>query len=134
MKVQIPIALIFYSSSCLGFAPNSSSNSLHFTHSSTSLQLSQQPSDWGSYSYGNSAMNRQAQQQSSPQSEPSSVDQSEEESLKGNRWSQFAPDANLPNDEFRAQLKENMKADLERRRREDPNRGNQPAKSYLDSL
>jgi hypothetical protein len=27
-----------------------------------------------------------------------------------------------------------MKKELERRRREDPNRGNQPAKSYLDSL
>jgi hypothetical protein len=51
-----------------------------------------------------------------------------------NRFSIFAPDTNLSQEEFRAQLKENMKADLERRRREDPNRGNQPAKSYLDSL
>ena len=50
------------------------------------------------------------------------------------RFSKFAPDTNLPTEDFRAQLKENMKADLERRRREDPNRGNQPAKSYLDSL
>jgi hypothetical protein len=57
-----------------------------------------------------------------------------ETSLKGNRWSKYAPDANLPTNEFRAQLRENMKADLERRRREDPNRGNQPAKSYLDNL
>ena len=51
-----------------------------------------------------------------------------------NRWSKFAPDANLSTEDFREQLKENMKADLERRRRETPNRGNQPAKSYLDSL
>jgi hypothetical protein len=35
---------------------------------------------------------------------------------------------------FLSVLKENMKADLERRRRDDPNRGNQPAKTYLDSL
>lgn len=51
------------------------------------------------------------------------------------RFSAFAPnDPSLDADEFRFQLKENMKADLERRRREDPNRGNQPAKNYLDSL
>eukprot|EP00978_Attheya_sp_CCMP212_P035011 scaffold150142_cov42-Attheya_sp.AAC.1 len=54
-------------------------------------------------------------------------------SLKVNRFSKFAPDANLPTEEFRAQLRENMKADLERRRKEDPNRGNQPAKNYLDN-
>ena len=63
----------------------------------------------------------------------------EEEEPKGQantRFSKFAPpnDPNLSADEFRSQLKENMKAELERRRREDPNRGNQPAKSYLDSL
>jgi hypothetical protein len=50
------------------------------------------------------------------------------------RFSKFAPDPNLSSDDFRKQLKENMKADLERRRKQDPNRGNQPAKSYLDSL
>ena len=50
------------------------------------------------------------------------------------RFSAFAPDINLDANDFRSQLKENMKADLERRRKEDPNRGNQPAKSYLDSL
>jgi hypothetical protein len=55
-------------------------------------------------------------------------------SNKANRFSKFAPDADLPPDEFRRQLKENMKADLERRRQNDPTRGNQPAKSYLDSL
>jgi hypothetical protein len=54
--------------------------------------------------------------------------------LKGNRFSRYAPDADLPPDEFRQQLKENMKANLEERRRNNPNWGNQPAKSYLDSL
>ncbi|CAJ1936285.1 unnamed protein product [Cylindrotheca closterium] len=62
-------------------------------------------------------------------------DQDEEPEGQANtRFSKFAPETNLSTDDFRAQLKENMKADLERRRREDPNRGNQPAKSYLDSL
>ena len=59
-------------------------------------------------------------------------DQSHE--LQGNRFSRYAPDASLPPDEFRQQLKDNMKANLEERRRNNPNRGNQPAKSYLDSL
>jgi|SaaInl74LU_5_DNA_1037368.scaffolds.fasta_scaffold72708_1 hypothetical protein len=54
--------------------------------------------------------------------------------LKGNRFSKYAPDASLDTADFRQQLKDNMKADLERRRREDPNRGNQPAKTYLDNL
>lgn len=54
--------------------------------------------------------------------------------LRGNRFSKYAPDASLDTAEFREQLKDNMKADLERRRREDPNRGNQPAKTYLDNL
>ena len=66
------------------------------------------------------------------------VDQStkglEGSKLKANRFSKFAPDANLPTEEFRRQLRENMKADLEERRRNDPNRGNQPAKNYLDGL
>lgn len=61
-------------------------------------------------------------------------DEAEEGSLKANRWSKYAPDADLPDAEFKAQLKENMKSDLERRRAETPNRGNQPAKHYLDSL
>jgi len=54
--------------------------------------------------------------------------------LKGNRFSKYAPDASLDTADFRQQLRDNMKADLERRRREDPNRGNQPAKTYLDNL
>ena len=54
--------------------------------------------------------------------------------LKGNRFSKYAHDASLDTADFRQQLKDNMKADLERRRREDPNRGNQPAKTYLDNL
>ena len=53
---------------------------------------------------------------------------------KANRFSKFAPSVDLSTEEFRKQLKENMKADLERRRQQDPTRGNQPAKSYLDSL
>jgi hypothetical protein len=63
-----------------------------------------------------------------------SQDSDQESGLRGNRFSRYAPDANLPPDEFRLQLKENMKANLEERRRNNPNRGNQPAKSYLDSL
>lgn len=53
---------------------------------------------------------------------------------RANRFSQFAPSTELPTEDFRAQLKENMKADLEKRRQKNPNRGNQPARSYLDSL
>jgi hypothetical protein len=69
-----------------------------------------------------------------PQPHDEKDEKDADSNLKGNRFSKYAPDANLPTDEFRAQLRENMKADLERRRREDPKRGNQIAKSYLDSL
>ena len=63
------------------------------------------------------------------------TDQSPDAGMKkANRFSKFAPPPELESEDFRDQLKQNMKADLERRRREDPNRGNQPAKSYLDSL
>ena len=62
------------------------------------------------------------------------VQDEEPEGQANTRFSKFAPETNLSTNDFRAQLKANMKADLERRRREDPNRGNQPAKSYLDSL
>lgn len=54
--------------------------------------------------------------------------------LKGSRFSKFAPDTSLEAENFRAQLRENMKANLEERRRKDPKRGNQPAKNYLDGL
>ena len=54
--------------------------------------------------------------------------------LKASRFSKFAPDASLDAKLFRSQLKENMKADLERRRAADPNRGNQPTRNYLDGL
>jgi hypothetical protein len=70
-------------------------------------------------------------------SNPSADDNNDDDdgdTLKYTRFSKYAPDTSLSSEDFRAQLKENMKADLERRRREDPNRGNQPAKSYLDSL
>jgi len=52
------------------------------------------------------------------------------------RFSKYAPTDYLELDasEFRLQLRENMKADLERRRNEHPNRGNQISKNYLDSL
>jgi hypothetical protein len=63
-----------------------------------------------------------------------SQDPDQASGLKGNRFSRYAPDADVPPDEFRQQLRENMKANLEERRRNNPNRGNQPAKSYLDSL
>lgn len=63
------------------------------------------------------------------------VDGKEENSvLKANRWSKHAPDAKLPTEDFRNQLKQNMKGELESRRASLPNRGNQPAKHYLDSL
>lgn len=58
----------------------------------------------------------------------------ETETLKANRFHKLAPDANLAADDFREQLKENMKKDLEERRKRDPNRGNQPTRSYLDGL
>ena len=55
--------------------------------------------------------------------------------MKGNRFGKFAPDANtLDANDFRSQLKENMKAELERRRATDPNRGNQPTRNYLEGL
>lgn len=69
--------------------------------------------------------------------QPDAETSQNEEEEKGQfvtRFSAFAPDPNLPTEDFRAQLKENMKADLERRRRENPSRGHQPAKTYLDSL
>jgi hypothetical protein len=76
------------------------------------------------------------QDDNEPASNPSADDNNDDDgdTLKYTRFSKYAPDTSLSSEDFRAQLKENMKADLERRRREDPNRGNQPAKSYLDSL
>ena len=79
---------------------------------------------------------------SSSSSSPNEVDQSsgrqekQREGQANTRFSKFAPEdsEDLSPNEFRAKLKENMKADLEERRRKDPTRGNQPAKSYLDSL
>ena len=87
---------------------------------------------------GASSSGSNADGNSSP-SDPSAVgaaaaDTNEGGTLRGNRFSKYAPDASLDTAEFREQLKENMKADLERRRREDPSRGNQPAKTYLDNL
>lgn len=87
-----------------------------------------------SNSFGNDEQNQRQSIGLDDHDVNSEVKEGGETSLKGNRWSKYAPDANLPTNEFRAQLRENMKADLERRRREDPKRGNQPAKSYLDNL
>ena len=61
-------------------------------------------------------------------------DDDDDEQQSNTRFSKFAPDLNLDAADFRLQLRENMKADLERRRNADPNRGNQISKSYLDSL
>mmetsp|Transcript_13069 Transcript_13069/g.30799 ORF Transcript_13069/g.30799 Transcript_13069/m.30799 type:complete len:143 (+) Transcript_13069:96-524(+) len=72
-----------------------------------------------------------AQNHSEPEKESGN---SRSEGQANTRFSAFAPDPSLEASDFRAQLRENMKADLERRRHEDPNRGNQIAKSYLDSL
>lgn len=72
-------------------------------------------------------------QQDYPQEQQQQEGEEEKEQAH-NRFSKFAPDPNLSADDFRSQLKENMKAELEKRRREDPNRGNQISKSYLDSL
>ena len=63
-----------------------------------------------------------------------SNDPPQKEHQANTRFSKFAPDINLEASDFRAQLRENMKADLERRRNEDPNRGNQISKNYLDNL
>ena len=92
-------------------------------------------STWGDASNSNQKPGSNYNPTSNQNEIDANVDDADEEAtLKGNRFSKHAPDTNLSNDDFRQQLKENMKADLERRRREDPNRGNQPAKSYLDSL
>jgi hypothetical protein len=69
-----------------------------------------------------------------PSQDESAPQQQEQEGQANTRFSVFAPDPNLEASDFRSQLRENMKADLERRRNEDPNRGNQIAKNYLDSL
>ncbi len=69
-----------------------------------------------------------------PPPDPPSNEEDKPEGQANTRFSAFAPDPSLDDDEFRYQLRENMKADLERRRNEDPNRGNQIAKNYLDSL
>mmetsp|Transcript_2022 Transcript_2022/g.4075 ORF Transcript_2022/g.4075 Transcript_2022/m.4075 type:complete len:167 (+) Transcript_2022:104-604(+) len=66
--------------------------------------------------------------------ESSGTGQQQEQQQTNTRFSKHAPDPNLDAADFRAQLRENVKADLERRRNADPNRGNQIAKSYLDSL
>jgi hypothetical protein len=74
------------------------------------------------------------QQERSAAGEQQSQQQSPSQHQSNTRFSKFAPSTELSSDDFRKQLKERMKQDLEERRRADPNRGNQPAKNYLDSL
>mmetsp|Transcript_55520 Transcript_55520/g.62847 ORF Transcript_55520/g.62847 Transcript_55520/m.62847 type:complete len:180 (+) Transcript_55520:129-668(+) len=62
----------------------------------------------------------------------------EREGQATTRYSKYAPSgdaaAALDSSEFRQQLRENMTADLERRRNEDPTRGNRITEKYLESL
>jgi len=81
-----------------------------------------------------SSFNPNEQQQQHDETVVEGDQEEEEEAQTNTRFSKFAPDLNLDAADFRLQLRENMKADLERRRNEDPNRGNQIAKNYLDSL
>ena len=118
--------LLLLSAAPLVFSFSPGTRVQSFCHRRSEINVSQapSPSQWaGSNNHGS---NEPQQNQE--------TEESDSESLKANRWSKFAPDTDLSQDDFREQLKENMKADLERRRRENPNRGNQPAKSYLDSL
>lgn len=85
----------------------------------------------------NSALGMESYQPSQqPEKQPQDDDNDNEiEGQAHTRFSKFAPSQDLPADEFRSQLHENMKAEVERRRKEDPNnRGSQAAKSYLDNL
>lgn len=94
------------------------------------------PSSFSSYSDATeNAHGGQAKETSQQQAQQDiSTDTTSNTTNKANRFSKFAPSAGLSTEDFREQLRENMKADLEKRRKNDPNRGNQPAKSYLDSL
>ena len=146
MKLSLPFFFYYISATVqsFAFAPNhyhyhsTSSNSNSNSNSNRGAIIilhSQNP--FAGYNPGSAASDptptsSQQKQEESPNEDGDGDD--DEASLKGNRWSKFAPDASLSSEDFRSQLKENMKADLERRRREDPNRGNQPAKSYLDNL
>ena len=144
MKLSLPFFFYYISATVqsFAFAPNhyhyhSTSSNSNSNRGAIIILHSQNP--FAGYNPGSAAPDptptssqQQKQQQESPNEDQDGDD--DEASLKGNRWSKFAPDASLSSEDFRSQLKENMKADLERRRREDPNRGNQPAKSYLDNL
>ncbi len=131
MKFLNIILISHFTIPSLCFTPTSNidiTKNLFFQHQTQTVLFSNQPPYWGSNNY------RQGNQQPQDQNNEGGDINNDDETLKGNRWSKFAPDASLPTEQFREQLRANMKADLERRRREDPNRGNQPAKSYLDSL
>jgi hypothetical protein len=116
--------------------PTSTSESVYYTSPSAPLCLGM---SLGGYDPNNSSNNPIVYQNQNNQPNNSSAYDNDEEheptSLRANRFSKFAPDANeLDADDFRSQLKENMKADLERRRAADPTRGNQITRNYLEGL
>ena len=70
------------------------------------LTLSQSPPH--NYNWGSNDENQS--EQPSQENTPTTNDNDDvDNTLKANRWSKFAPDANLSTDEFRSQLRENMK-------------------------
>ena len=116
-----------------------------FAFQASSYRVKQRPCILLRSSFGNSnnnaggstfpsSFNPNEQQQQHDETVVEGDQEEEEEAQTNTRFSKFAPDLNLDAADFRLQLRENMKADLERRRNEDPNRGNQIAKNYLDSL
>lgn len=108
------------------------SNSMHTT--CTPLQQASYLDDINNYSQPPSCTNEIAQNEEKKGCMEEGED-NDTKMMKGNRFSKFAPDANtLDANDFRSQLKENMKAELERRRAADPNRGNQPTRNYLEGL
>mmetsp|Transcript_1659 Transcript_1659/g.2194 ORF Transcript_1659/g.2194 Transcript_1659/m.2194 type:complete len:134 (+) Transcript_1659:56-457(+) len=133
MKLIVVLPVVLFSiTQVSSFSPcalNNKTSKNSNTKSEHVLQLSQHPE-----SSSNNDNDQQQQHGYNANQSANNPDNEDDGTLKANRWSKFAPDASLSTDDFKSQLRENMKADLERRRREDPNRGNQPAKSYLDSL
>ena len=108
---------------------------VHGKASTTTLQQQPNNNSWINNSHSPHAADNNNEAYQHPHMDWTQAQGTAEDSaLKANRFSKFAPSQDLEPDDFRAQLKENMKKDLERRRQQDPNRGNQPAKTYLDSL
>mmetsp|Transcript_26863 Transcript_26863/g.37861 ORF Transcript_26863/g.37861 Transcript_26863/m.37861 type:complete len:133 (-) Transcript_26863:58-456(-) len=132
MKVsEITIAIItstFASAFAFNISPSFLTKKFGVTVNSSNVALKSTPE------FPSSPFNHDPTANTGDNSDAAGNNDDDESTLKGSRFHKLAPDANLSTDEFRSQLRENMKADLEKRRREDPNRGNQPAKSYLDNL